>query len=50
MAFRKANFDVKWEGKNNLERLVDIQTNRVLLKINPKFFRPGEVPFLKGTY
>jgi len=41
---------VKWQGKGIKEKLIDIKTNKTIVKINPIFFRPAEVNFLKGDY
>ena len=29
--------------------MIDRSANKVLLEIDPQFYRPGEVPFLKGS-
>ena len=39
---------VEWKGKGLNEKLVNIENNKTLIKINPKFFRPAEVNVLIG--
>ena len=45
-------FDLKtkWIGKGLNEKLINLKNNKVLIKINPKYFRPTEVNYLKGNY
>ncbi len=48
---RYLNFKTKWIGKSSLnKKLIHTDTNKVLVKINKKFFRPAEVNFLKGDF
>lgn len=47
-AFKYAGYEIEWEGKNENEIGKDKKTGKVLVKINPEFFRPGEVPLLLG--
>ncbi|KKL72513.1 hypothetical protein LCGC14_2084160 [marine sediment metagenome] len=42
------NFDIKWEGKGVNEKAIDIKTGNTLIEIDPKFYRPLDVNFLKG--
>ena len=41
-------FQPKWKGKNLNEKCYDVKTNKVIVKINKKYFRPAEVHFLRG--
>jgi GDPmannose 4,6-dehydratase len=50
VAFRCANIDIVWEGEGINEVGTDKKTGRVLVKINPDFFRPAEVELLVGNY
>ena len=43
------NLKTKWIGKGLHEKLFDIKRKRVIVKINPKFFRPSEVNTLTGN-
>ena len=39
----------KWTGKGVNERLINLKTNKTIIRISPRFFRPAEVNFLKGN-
>jgi GDPmannose 4,6-dehydratase len=47
-AFREIGIDLKWQGSGIHETGVDAATGKVLIKINPDFFRPAEVDLLLG--
>lgn len=49
LAFRAAGFDLIWEGAAEEEKAVDRSTGKVLVEVNPMFFRPAEVDLLLGT-
>lgn len=42
-AFQYVGRTIKWEGEGVNERGQDAQTGQVLVKVNPKYFRPTEV-------
>ena len=44
------NLKVKWIGKGLNEKLINLKTNKPLVVIDKKFFRPSEVNVLKGDY
>ncbi len=44
------DMNVVWSGKGLKEKLIDKKNNKVIIKINPKFFRPSEVNILTGNY
>lgn len=48
LAFRMANFELEWEGAGSGERGVDRRSGRVLVEIDPRYFRPTEVDLLLG--
>ncbi|MBB5419355.1 GDP-mannose 4,6-dehydratase [Paraburkholderia sp. JPY303] len=48
MAARAAGFQLAWEGAGLNEVGIDMATNQVIVKINPKFHRPAEVDLLIG--
>ena len=48
IAFRLAGFDLLWQGSGLEEKGVDRQSGKVLIDINPLFFRPAEVDILCG--
>ncbi len=41
---------VIWEGKDENETGKDSKTGKILVRVNPKFFRPAEVELLIGDY
>jgi GDPmannose 4,6-dehydratase len=40
--------DLDWSGENENEIAVDRKTGRMMVRVNPKFFRPAEVDLLIG--
>ena len=48
MAFKSVNIQLKWEGENENEVGINVESGSVLVKINPKFYRPAEVELLIG--
>lgn len=48
LAFKYAGIDLRWEGEGVDEKGIDIATERVLVEVDPKFFRPTEVDQLLG--
>ena len=46
--FKTLGYDIVWEGEGVNEIGKDKKTKKTLVKINPDFFRPGEVPLLLG--
>jgi hypothetical protein len=48
LAFKEAGIDIRWEGQGVNEKGIDTQTNRVLIEVDPKYFRPCEVEQLLG--
>jgi len=49
MAFKAINIDLEFKGKGENEIGVDIKTEKTLVKVNPKFYRPCEVDLLIGN-
>ena len=49
MAFKAAGFTLKFEGTAENEVAVDVATGNVLVRVNPKFYRPAEVELLIGN-
>lgn len=47
-AFAELGIEVRWEGKGVEEKGYDAKTGRLLVDINPEFYRPAEVEFLWG--
>ncbi|WP_246792021.1 GDP-mannose 4,6-dehydratase [Burkholderia perseverans] len=48
MAFAAAGYQIEWSGKEERERGIDTATGRVLVEVNPRFYRPAEVDLLIG--
>ena len=48
MAAAAAGFELSFEGAGEKEIGVDRQSGRILVRINPKFYRPAEVELLIG--
>lgn len=47
-AFRVTDVKVRWRGKGKNERGYDAKTGQLLVRVNPKFYRPAEVKELLG--
>jgi len=47
-AFDHVGIALEWRGKDVNEEAVERGTGRVLVKIDPRYFRPTEVEFLQG--
>ena len=47
-AFACVDINIKWEGQGVDEVGIDAATGNVVVRINPKFFRPAEVDILIG--
>jgi GDPmannose 4,6-dehydratase len=48
MCFKYVGKNIRWEGEGINEVAIDNETNRVLIKINEKYFRPCDVELLLG--
>lgn len=48
LAFREAGIELEWQGEGVEEKGIDRATGRVLVEVDPKFFRPAEVEQLCG--
>lgn len=48
LAFKEIGITLEWQGEGDKEQGVDKETGKVLVKINPEFFRPAEVDLLLG--
>jgi GDPmannose 4,6-dehydratase len=47
-AFARAGWDLAWRGEGTAEKGVDRKSGRVLVEIDPSYFRPTEVDHLMG--
>lgn len=48
LAFKEAGIELKWEGSGVYEKGIDIKTGKVLVEVDPRYFRPTEVEQLLG--
>ena len=48
MSFKATGVDLKWTGKGVNEKGIDKATGKMLVCVNPEFFRPAEVELLLG--
>ena len=48
LSFRRAGIELRWEGEDVDEKGIDVATGRVLVEVDPKYFRPCEVEQLLG--
>jgi GDPmannose 4,6-dehydratase len=48
LAFREAGVEVRWEGAGVNEKGIDVKTGKILVEVDPKYFRPTEVEQLLG--
>ena len=47
---KKLNINLQWKYKGINEIAIDKHSKKIIIKIDKKYFRPGEVDFLKGDY
>ncbi|HHV87120.1 MAG TPA: GDP-mannose 4,6-dehydratase [Petrimonas sp.] len=48
LAFSEAGIQLRWEGKGVNEKGIDKLTGKILVEVDPKYFRPTEVEQLMG--
>ncbi|MBR1539550.1 MAG: GDP-mannose 4,6-dehydratase [Bacteroidales bacterium] len=49
LAFQEAGITLRWEGQGVDEKGIDAGTGKVLVEVDPKYFRPTEVEQLLGN-
>ena len=47
---KKLEIEIIWKNKGVNEIGIDKKTNQVIIKVDKKYFRPGEVDYLEGDY
>ena len=47
-AFQELGIELKWEGEAENEKGIDKRTGKVLVEVDPKYYRPTEVDLLIG--
>jgi GDPmannose 4,6-dehydratase len=45
---QELGLDIEWTGKDESEKGIDKKTGKVIVAVNPKFYRPSEVELLIG--
>lgn len=48
LAFKRIGKTISWEGEGIDEKGIDIETGKILVEVDPKYFRPAEVEQLLG--
>jgi len=48
LAFKEAGIEIRWEGEGVNEKGICAKTGKILVEIDPKYFRPAEVEQLLG--
>jgi len=48
LAFKEAGIELRWEGEGVDEKGICMSTNKILVEVDPKYFRPAEVEELLG--
>jgi len=48
MAFAHVGIQLDWQGEGVNEKGICMKTNRVLIDIDPQYFRPTDVEYLMG--
>lgn len=48
LAFEKAGIELRFEGTGLAEKAYDAKTGKLLVDVDPRFFRPAEVEYLWG--
>jgi GDPmannose 4,6-dehydratase len=48
LAFREAGINIEWRGYGVDEKGFDVKTGKILIEVDPEYFRPTEVEMLMG--
>ena len=48
LAFKEVGIELEWQGEGVEEKGIDKATGRILVEVDPKYFRPSEVDTLLG--
>lgn len=48
LAFKEVGIELKWEGEGINEKGIDVGSGRILIEVDPQYFRPTEVDQLLG--
>ena len=47
-AFQRVSINIMWKGKDVNEKGIDKKTGKIVVRVNPRYFRPAEVDELLG--
>ncbi len=50
LSCKHLGIDLEWQGEGVNEKGIDKETNKVIIEISPRYFRPAEVDLLIGDY
>ena len=48
LSFKEVGIELRWEGEGIYEKGIDVKTGKVIIEVDPAFFRPAEVEQLLG--
>lgn len=48
LSCKAAGINIEWRGQGETEEAIDVQSKKVIVRVNPKFYRPAEVDVLIG--
>jgi GDPmannose 4,6-dehydratase len=48
LSFAHVGIEIAWKGKGREERGLDAKSGKLLVEVDPRYFRPTEVDFLQG--
>ena len=48
LAFKEVGINLKWEGKGKKKKGINKKTGKIIVEIDPRYFRPAEVESLLG--
>jgi GDPmannose 4,6-dehydratase len=49
LSFKEIDIDIEWQGVGVNEKGIDINTGKILVEVDKKYFRPAEVEVLLGN-
>lgn len=49
LAFKEIGIDIIWQGKDENEKGIDKKTSKILVEVDPQYYRPAEVDLLLGN-
>lgn len=49
MSLQSVDIDIEWVGKNENEKGINKKNGETIVKVNPKYYRPCEVDYLRGN-